>query len=717
MIPSTNIIDSSNLLLIDYNLIIPLITMLFLMFNPIFNTFKMNYLKKIIFIVLALQVSLIVFRVVKPEYYNEIYFNYYNYLIIVFFFFVVINRYFDFNISQELFILKVKVQYYLFFKKSKSILKALNLIFNWIKNNTSQIENDRKETFKLIEKCIDKLIANEYLLSNFENRIDLSSLFEVLRKSYKSIKFDESFTLSYFDLVTKIIRIHFANGNIDISTNYIDLLTENIFQFELTRNDEDRQLKFLRAFFDTIVKENEIEIIEKYLKNIKNEFIKFDFNIKTLPFILIFQELTEIVIKNFNNFNKEFSNDYIAFIVSELVQKTENDKIHVFRNTMLGNLARSFIEVDEFLNFLGMILFTNKEIFLQDTSLVFVLNKFLDERLENDKHDSISFGKLFMLKNTILMEIENSFNYVINFDVLINYLIYLISKLDDKLELVRFTNLIKTINSNKEFQVSFLFELNRYTNEKTFENSILIFYHVITRIYDPSTISNHTHFLALIDVYLETYIKKKSINQKYKLKLDDIENIKDLLNEINTNFSINFTDKLVEIVGEYLDNAIIGKDIFDFLFDLALTEIESNNGATVKIISNKFGWFIFGSINNLDDSGYEISYLKKVLKKVMEFYKFVHKHLGDDVALFVGTLFIVNGIYLDYASYKHQNKKNYIIIREYYSSLIKELDNDIRVKLIESFDIRKFSIAKYITGENEETLTRFAQSFLEKIER
>lgn len=700
----------------DYNTLIPIIMMLFLMFDPVYETFKISYIKKYLFFILSLQILLILSRVFLPSIYDEVFFNYYTYLIIVLLFFVVINKYFDFNLSQEFLLLKIDVNRLLNKDGTDSKIKALKKVFTWIRKNKLQSKSNKDKSYILIKKCIDTLmISNFSIIETNDNNID--QLYNELKKFYKLDKDNMQFVTRYFNLISSIIKKYDEKGNIKLSNKFIDLITEDIFQFELICDNEEHQLNFLEALFKLISDEGNPVILSKYLTNIRIEVLKFNFKLKTLPSLFIIQELVEIIIKNKNSLETKFVKEYKNFLASQLIQNKESDNLYLIRNSLLSKLINDAKLFDEFFDLIVTMIYSSNDIWTQNKSLIFIVNRFIDERLENEKIESEEYGKLFEFKIEILLKIENGYTYSLNSDILIKYLIHLNNNLNDETKKRVFNRIIKAINLNKDYQNYFLNELNEFTNESSFEISFSLFYQIVKRIYDPSTITNHAYFLAALDTYLEQYIKLKSIDHNYAISIEGNKDLNDILNTIKNKFSDEFTGKLIEITGEYLGNIIIGKEIFRFIFDEALTQIESNNGKIVKIASNRFGWHIFNSINTICETKNDHNNISKNIEKIIEFYKFVYKHLDDDIILFVGTLFIVNGIYFEYLISKHPNNNILkLIYSNNYIAKLKSLDCEIKLKLLESYNIRKYSMDKYITDEKEDRIHQLSKMFISKIE-
>lgn len=701
---------------LDYNTIIPIVMMLFLMFNPVYKSFNLPIIKKSVFLLLFIQIAQVFFRVFIPDLYNSLLFNYYTYLIIFALFLVILNKYFDLNISQEFVILKFKVNKLLKSKKSEDRFKGLLLVFEWIIKNKNQPLKTKEKSFYLIKKCIDSLVFETFSLTS-NNNSNFDKLYKVIKDVYKIDKNNQTFVEKYFELLSTLIRKYNSCGNIELSNEFIDLLTEDIFQFELIRTDEEHQISFIRSFFKLISQEKDKEILKKYLDNIRIEFLKFNFRINTLSFILIIQELVEIVIDNKNIVDTEFMSEYKNFLVSQLIQKKDSENIYIFRNSMLNRILKDSESFDEFFDILLTILYSSGEIWSQNRGLIFIVNKFIDDRLDIEEMKTNQYGKLFELKTRILSRTEDGLLGYMDIEKQIEYLIYLNKNKKEQEKEFILSRVTRIINSNRKFQDYFISKLEEYTNEDNFDDSFNLFYEVVRSIYDPTSISDHTSFLSIIDYYVKTYIKLKSINPKYKLSIDGQSDLKDILNIIKNSFSEEFTGKLIDMIGDYLGNPIIGKEIFKFIFDEALTNIETNRGDIVKIASNRFGWYFYKSIDVICETNIDQNNISRIIDKLIEFYKFVNKHLKSDIVLFVGTLFIVNGIYFERMLEIYPNNKTLrLIYTQSFMKKLNDLDAILKSKLIESYNIRKYSIEKYITGVNDDKIIKYSKQFLNRLE-
>lgn len=711
LLPFFNLINLEIIKDLDYSTFISIVMLIILLIDPEKRVFKSVFLKSIVLLSILIQMLFVILIVYIPAFFNKSFYNYYTNIIILILFMIIIINYFNINFSQEFYFLKRDVKKVLRKDQPEGISDAIKKVGSWIRNNRGQKQR-RDEAFKLIEECVDRSLSKSTSIIKTSSIKEVDDFIDDLFVFYKygnnSLKYIEKF----IDLIFRIIDVQDKIGNKQISEKYIDLLSSTIFVKEISENDEESIILYIEALENKLIQLENIDSLKRFIENLKIEYLKYEFKFSDLTYIHLFQFLIKIIIEKESCFSEKEIKNHYSFIIDRVLYKGDTNNLIIFRDSSLNKILNNQSNTNQFIDLLNIIINKSESKTKVESQLSYLLNKKIDEKIELMKCEDKHIGLLYLFKLKQISRLGLNYFGLINFDELYDYLVYIEKyniyneENDENFRLIN--SIFKEIINNNQLQNYFLDQLEEITTEKNYQKTIKVFNMMKERIYDKNSIVDHTHFLSLIESFIINYRKEK-INERISTE-DKLVIIKDILLDIKQSFSDEFITKLFNLIGKYLNDVVIGNEMFDFLYEESLTEIESSNKDVVHTSSNIFGWYIFKFVKNAYKNSVELTSLTRNTNKIFDFYKFVFKHLDTNTTLFVGTLFVVNGIYLDYLDIK-TGKPNIKLIRDYFFKKISDLHPDLKKELIKSFEIRKHSIYKYIENIDEKALAEIIDKF------
>lgn len=699
-----NLADHFNLVNMDLYFALAMLMFLFIEIKlKIFNSFTINCY---IMILIILQViSAVLSGVFKGSSITEGYTKYFSFILFIVISLVIINRYFFINLSKEILLLRFKVfvQQRIGDKNSR-ITRSLETISIWVDANKRIRRNDYIHVVKILENVIEDFFHQEinFVPGSDENSTEkFVSLLRLMYERNNSVEF-----LSVFlRVIKKIILLQDRLGNTKNIDIYTNLLTEQVLQNEILVNlNEKRNVVFvLDNLFSLVTNKQDNYLVDKIFNDTYKTYIQFDFSFTSIEYIFLVQNLVDILNKNEANKIK-----WSRYIFKILDDKSETEKLVLFREAMIRRILENESDPKKKLGILIDI--TNIHEINQNGNngtLLFIA-RYLADYVSTIEDKEMKF--LY-----IRFQIETIEKLPIGFRSLLNYknifeFLSLLSTSEESRCLDNYEDTLRLIARKKNTFEFFVFGLYDGINEDNTRTSIKIFKGLISEILDESDVIYHSLILATLEKIVDNIIKAVSINTSLSKHVD--YDIVDLIEQLDKSLGVGFKNKLVDFLMKYIDNKVVGNLVFKYIFDVAVKEIESSNPTTVKICSNRFGWYLFNKIKDNTAFPGSIEILKD-LKDIFTIFELAVRYLDESSIIFIGTLFVVNGVFIEIKL----SEKLVIQSSEFYKSFyerVDSLDSESKEFLLKSYNIRRYIVDSFFKGIDEEIINAAKRSFYRK---